>query len=135
MTWYFVDSWYLIALANPLDGQHSAADRLRRTIRSGALITHDGIFTEVLNFFCGSGRGNRERAALMIRRAALEFATVLPADRLLFSRALTLYESRSDKNYSLTDCMSMVVMEERGISHVLTNDHHFSQAGFIVVNG
>lgn len=38
------------------------------------------------------------------------------------------------RTYSLVDCISMVVMEERGIQHVLTNDHHFTQAGFTVVN-
>jgi predicted nucleic acid-binding protein len=30
--------------------------------------------------------------------------------------------------------MSMEVMERRGITHVLTNDHHFRQEGFTVVN-
>ena len=51
-----------------------------------------------------------------------------------FARALDLYEARPDKEYSLVDCMSMVVMRERGITHVLTNDHHFRQEGFTVVN-
>ena len=49
-------------------------------------------------------------------------------------RALDLYSQRPDKEYSLVDCMSMVLMRERGITHVLTNDHHFRQEGFTVVN-
>jgi predicted nucleic acid-binding protein len=52
----------------------------------------------------------------------------------LFSAALSLYEQRPDKEYSLVDCMSMTLMRERGITHVLTNDHHFRQEGFTVVN-
>jgi len=59
---------------------------------------------------------------------------VLESNRDLFDRALVLYESRADKEYSLVDCMSMVVMRDRGITHVLTNDHHFSQEGFTLVN-
>ena len=33
----------------------------------------------------------------------------------------------------LTDCISFVVMEERGLSEALTSDHHFEQAGFSVL--
>jgi predicted nucleic acid-binding protein len=50
------------------------------------------------------------------------------------SRALYLYSLRVDKAYSLVDCMSMVVMQDRGITHVLTNDHHFRQEGFTVLS-
>ncbi len=59
---------------------------------------------------------------------------VVPADRRLFNAALQLYEDRPDKKYSLVDCMSMIVMRERGITHAITNDHHFQQEGFTVVS-
>ena len=52
----------------------------------------------------------------------------------LFIRGLYLYEQRPDKEYSLVDCMSMTLMRERGITHVLTNDHHLRQEGFVVVS-
>jgi predicted nucleic acid-binding protein len=60
--------------------------------------------------------------------------TVLELDRPLFIAALDLYEQRRDKEYSLVDCASMVIMRQRGITHVLTNDHHFTQAGFTILN-
>jgi len=44
-----------------------------------------------------------------------------------------LYESRSDKAYSLTDCMAMNVMRKRGIIDVLTHDTHFTQEGFHIL--
>ena len=60
--------------------------------------------------------------------------TVVSTSGGLFERALDLYENRPDKEYSLVDCMSMVVMRERGIEHVLTNDRHFSQERFTVLS-
>ncbi len=47
----------------------------------------------------------------------------------LFNRGLRFYDARPDKQWSLTDCISMVVMQESGIKDVLTGDHHFEQAG------
>jgi len=48
----------------------------------------------------------------------------------LFDAGFALYERRIDKGYSLTDCMSMTICKSRGISAVLTYDHHFEQEGF-----
>ncbi len=44
-----------------------------------------------------------------------------------------MYEARSDKGYSLTDCRSMNALRDLGISDVLTNDHHFTQEGFSIL--
>jgi predicted nucleic acid-binding protein len=41
-----------------------------------------------------------------------------------------LYRERPDKEWALTDCVSFIVMEDRGISEALTTDEHFHQAGF-----
>ncbi len=43
---------------------------------------------------------------------------------------LSLYAERPDKGWSLTDCISISVMQERGLTEALTTDHHFEQAGF-----
>ena len=45
-------------------------------------------------------------------------------------RGLALYRARPDKAWSLIDCISFMVMTERGITEALTGDHHFEQAGF-----
>jgi predicted nucleic acid-binding protein len=44
-----------------------------------------------------------------------------------------LYESRLDKDWSLTDCVSFGVMTQHGLTEALTADHHFEQAGFRAV--
>jgi hypothetical protein len=60
-------------------------------------------------------------------------ALIIPASRRLFQRGYDLFANRSDKEWSLTDCTSFVVMEEYGLMDALTTDHHFEQAGFNVL--
>ena len=48
----------------------------------------------------------------------------------LFAAGLDLYRNRPDKAWSLTDCISFVVMRERSITEALAYDRHFEQAGF-----
>lgn len=59
-------------------------------------------------------------------------ARVVTTDEVLakFMTFLDLYEARPDKGYSLTDCISMQMMRQRGITEALTNDRHFEQGGF-----
>ena len=133
MTKYFVDTWFLIARLARDDEHHNAARGIERRHPSAMLVTHDAVLTEFLAYFSSEGAAMRV-AASGIARNLMGTVEVLHADRPLFLRALARYERRPDKEYSLVDCMSMIVMEERGITHVLTNDRHFTQAGFTVVS-
>ena len=54
-------------------------------------------------------------------------------DPAVYQTGFDLYEGRSDKDWSLTDCISFAVMSQRGLSEALTADHHFEQAGFRAV--
>jgi hypothetical protein len=55
---------------------------------------------------------------------------LFPVDTPLLQRALLLYRARPDKTWSLTDCLSFVVMQDRELTEALTTDGHFTQAGF-----
>jgi hypothetical protein len=55
---------------------------------------------------------------------------IVQASHELFRHGLTLYFQRPDKKWSLTDCISFVVMNEQGLKDALTGDRHFEQAGF-----
>jgi predicted nucleic acid-binding protein len=55
---------------------------------------------------------------------------VIPQTRGSFLAGFALYQARSDKGYSLTDCISMQTMRHSGLTDVLTNDRHFEQEGF-----
>ena len=60
----------------------------------------------------------------------LGLAEVVHVDQELLEQGLALFQSRPDKEWSLTDCISFAVMQKRGIGRALTTDHHFEQAGF-----
>jgi uncharacterized protein len=55
---------------------------------------------------------------------------IVPLQPQLRQRGLDLFASRADKNWSLTDCTSFVVMYDQAIHESLTSDRHFEQAGF-----
>jgi uncharacterized protein len=92
------------------------------------VVTTEAILWEWLNALADAS--TRGIAAEGYRRAhADSFVEVVSLDPDLTGAAVTLYGSRTDKDWSLTDCISFVVMQSRGIAEALTTDHHFEQAG------
>jgi predicted nucleic acid-binding protein len=130
----FADAFYWIALLNPRDAFHAAVSSYSHALGRARLVTTDEVLTEVLNHYSGAGRYWRVKAAATVRNVRGDPDTdVLPATRADFDAALTLYEARPDKEYSLTDCRSMLALRTLGITDVLTNDHHFTQEGFTIL--
>ncbi len=128
MTRCFVDTFYYLALLNPRDEHHRRVIEFHAGL-SGRTVTTDAVFLEVGNTLGATAL--RDKAAELIRaeRASAD-VTVIPLGMQLLDSALNLYSSHSDKRWSLTDCVSFVVMKERDITDALTGDHHFAQAGF-----
>ena len=98
------------------------------------LITTEDVLVELLNFFSEYGekarRGAVTQAEGILSGANIEVA---PQSHEAFMAGLTLYKVRPDKGYSLTDCISMHAMRERGVGDILTHDEHFRQEGFTVL--
>ena len=130
---FFVDTWLIIASLDRDDEHHAHARRIGASLSGIALGTHDAVLTDVVAFFSADGGRARRAAADAVRNIQQQWR-VVPIDRNLFNAGLDRYAARPDKGYSHVDCMSMVLMESLGIHHVLTNDHHFAQAGFTLVN-
>jgi predicted nucleic acid-binding protein len=130
---YFADAWFLIALYDRRDSHHGQALRVARRLGTIPVVTHDAVLTEVLAFFSEEGAYARKVAVDGIRHAIQSY-DVRSVHRELFIAGLDRFAARPDKEFSHVDCMSMVLMERLGIRHVLTNDHHFAQAGFTVVS-
>lgn len=128
----FADTFYFIALLNELDPAHAEAVAWTFVAADARLLTTSWVLTELADAFCN--RRSRGLAVDFIRSIALrEDISVVPFSDELFEAGLSLYESRPDKDWSLTDCISFVVMERQGLDEALTGDRHFAQAGFQVL--
>jgi len=88
------------------------------------------VLAEVLNRF-GSTTLRIPAAAFLEELEHDPDVKILGHSDALYERGLTLYRARPDKEWSLTDCISFVVMHEQNITDALTGDHHFAQAGFV----
>ena len=128
MTGPFADAFYFIALLSPNDAAHPATVEFTDRF-DGRLLTTAWVLTELADGLCAPG--SRQKVCDFIRylRSDPQVEIVAPSQEL-FDEGLSLYESRGDKAWSLTDCISFVVMTEQKISDALTGDRHFEQAGF-----
>jgi predicted nucleic acid-binding protein len=128
MSVVFADTHYFLAVANPRDPFHTRAVAAHRG-QAATVLTTQWVLIEV-----GNGLSKRHlRGLFQTLIGSLEeqgLAEIIPASPDLFSRGCALYFSRLDKEWSLTDCISFVVMRDRNLTDALTGDHHFEQAGF-----
>ena len=97
--------------------------------RRVAFVTTSYVFDEVVTFF--NSRGHHAKA-VTIGEVLLNsrIVTLVHVDEPIFAEAWREFAHQSDKRYSLTDCVSFVVMKRRRIKTALAFDKHFTQAGF-----
>jgi uncharacterized protein len=123
-----IDTSYLVALGDPRDALHRRANRWAASVRERLLVT-EYVIIEVVNHFSRVPMRSRGHRLLELARTDPGFE-YLPAEHQLFAAGLNLHQRTPDKGWSLTDCISMELMHDRGITQALTHDHHFEQAGF-----
>ena len=124
----FADSFFFIALLSERDACHHRAPEVSR--ESGVVIvTTRWVLAEVADALCAPAWRGRAGAFIGFVLTAPGFLVIGRSDEL-FARGMDLYRSRSDKEWSLTDCISFVVMADEGLNEALTGDRHFEQAGF-----
>ena len=127
----FADAGYWIAILNPLEMLHLQAKKLAQTHVNAKLITTELVLVELLNFYAASGPRTRSLAARYVAQLRQNrFVEVIGLNSELFEKGHQLYAARPDKEWGMVDCVSFVVMQERGITDALAYDHHFQQAGF-----
>ncbi len=128
MNTVFGDTAYFLALLSPDDRLHPQARALSEH-PPGPLVTTEFVLMEV-----GDGLSRPEHRPRFVRLIELlesqPDVEIIPVSTGLFRQAFALYVQRLDKEWSLTDCTSFVVMRERRIAAALTSDRHFEQAGF-----
>jgi hypothetical protein len=130
----FLDASFAIALSSREDLHHFRAKRLADDVRkrSTRLVTTQAVLLEIGN---GLAKLKYRRAAVKLLRAIEEDPRIelIPLTDELLGRSLDLFEQRPDKEWGLTDCISFLVMSDRGIQFALTTDEHFEQAGFVAL--
>ena len=128
----FIDTAGWIALVSPRDDFHSQAKEAYGQLKKALRVTTDVILIEIGDTLRKPPL--RPLAITLIEEIRLAerlgMVEIVQVDQELLEQGFALFQSRPDKEWSLTDCISFAVMQKRGIWQALTTDHHFEQAGF-----
>jgi hypothetical protein len=127
MTRCFADTFFYLAFTNERDEAHQqAVDFI--AAHNPLIVTTDWVLTEVGDAMASGGRSRFGELLNAIRDDGR--TEIVPASHDLFDLGVDRYLARLDKDWSLTDCISFVVMRDRELTDALTGDRHFEQAGF-----
>ncbi len=127
----FVDTGYLLALELTNDQHHQAATRHWQGVVTTLprLVTTSYVFDEVVTFF--NSRGQHTKAIQVGNNLLLSPSVqLIHVDTALFYEGWAYFQRHQDKDYSLTDCISFLIMQKLGIGTAFAFDQHFVQAGF-----
>lgn len=130
----FANSSYLIAIINPRDQLRETALKVQNEIGEARLVVTESILVETLNYFSKFKPNAKGHALKTVEDLLLnQRVEIVEQTNAVFHDGMKLYGERLDKGYSVTDCISVNICRERGISEILTDDHHFEQEGFHIL--
>jgi hypothetical protein len=93
------------------------------------VVTTEYVLLECVNAL--SKARNRASARVLVNHIRVAKGwECIPASREIFDAGLRLHFARTDKDWSLTDCISFHLMRAKDIARALAYDEHFTQAGF-----
>jgi hypothetical protein len=127
----FLDTALVLALSIKTDVYHQPALTIATQLKRNAtpLVTTRAIIVEIGNSLSKLRYRQVARQLLQTLEADPQLE-IVPLSERLYQKAFQLFGSRPDKECGLIDCISFVVMPERGLTEALTTDKHFPQAGF-----
>ena len=130
----FADSGYWLALIYPRDQHHVGAAALAAGMGQVSIVTTQMVLTEVFNAMARTVEGGRRHVVQMLDDIEGDpDVEVVPQTDAQFRIAVERYAARPDQTWSLTDCASFLVMEQRGITEALAHDRDFVHAGFVAL--
>lgn len=130
MSAVFADTSFYLALLRKDDPSHIRAvaeSGIKRTI-----ITTEFNILELGNA-CSRREDHADFLALVEGMRQSPRCRIVALDTRLLDCGLERMAGRPDKDWSLTDCVSFIVMEVEGVRDALTADQHFEQASFRAV--
>ena len=130
----FVDTSDIIAILHPRDQLHEKALQVEIELGKVQKVTTELVLIEVLNYFCEFRADIKNLVVMAVNRYLTNGKVeIIPCSSKQFQDGFNFYAARLDKGYSLTDCVSMIIMREQNINDILTNDNHFEQEGFRIL--
>ncbi len=125
----FIDTSGWLCVMDERDRRHTSAAEL--FLRYRDRVTHSFVLAELVPL--SQKRGFSRQRTLNFIEELIGDPTIetVWVDELLTLEANELLKRRIDKNWSLCDAVSFLLMDEMNLSEALTTDHHFEQAGFI----
>ena len=137
MSDYFGDASYWIAQIDPNDEFHRQSQEYAVLIalENRRVVTTQLVLNEVLNPRSGTTARQRRAAVELVDRIGRDpQVDVVPQSPEQFDEALSLLRTVvNDKEWSITDCASFLVMRRLGIREALTSDRHFEQYGYDIL--
>lgn len=131
MTEVYADSGYWVALLNPRDQWYEKARLVADQIKGRRIVTSEMVFVEFLNSMSRYGADKRRQSVEAMQRLYDNpNIEVVPQTTAQLKSAAELYVRRLDQRWSITDCASFIIMEQRGLTDALAYDRDFVQAGF-----
>ena len=130
----FADTSGFANLADPTQPFHTLAVRFYRTgrNRNQRIVTTNYVIAELVVLLTSPLRHTRVSVIAAVDRVKTSpHVEIVHVDPALDNETWQLLKSRTDKDWSLVDCASFVVMKQRSITEALMTDHHFEQAGFV----
>jgi predicted nucleic acid-binding protein len=133
----FVDSSALKANYDTKDDYHARANELMRKIEAReteitGFVTTDYVLDEAVTL-TRFAHSHAKAVELADAAMASKFMRIVYSDEGLFADAVQILKSHSDKEWSLTDCLSFATMRKHEIKTAFAFDTHFKQAGFATV--
>lgn len=113
---------------------HQQARQLVRDAvnRGDVLVTSNFVLAELTGLLTSPLRRSKlEQIELLTDLRSDSAVEVVPVGTATEDEAWKLWEQRIDKEFTLVDCTSFIIMRERGIQEALTADRHFEQEGFV----
>ncbi len=122
------------SLVDPTQPFHTLAAGIYRAARQQRrlIVTTNYILAEIVALLTSPLRIPRPAVVAFVDGLKTSpYVEVVHVDAALDGDAWQLLRGRQDKEWSLVDCASFVLMQRRGIAEALTTDYHFEQAGFV----
>ncbi len=130
----FVDNSGWENLSDSSQPFHFQATEIYHTakVEDRQIITTNYIIIELISLLISYMRVPQQKIVQFISGLKLSpYLKIIHIDSALDDQAWQFFQRYQDKDWSLVDCISFIIMKQNNINEALTTDHHFEQAGFI----